>query len=445
MRQAPFVVALALTLAPSARAQQPVTPTDSVRADSIERARQDSITLVRELERIQAEPRARVPDGPSTPPRGGSTQGGNPRLLPDISALGDFVGDLSPDGSTLEEGQRFGVREIEVAIQANVDPYFRADFILGVHGESVEIEEAYATTTALPWGLQLRLGRVHLPFGKQNVVHRPELHSIEYPHVVQRFLGEEGGKGDGLFASRIFAPFGFYQELQVGVMDRFGGDAHAHAHDEEEEEEHAEPVAAEPANRRLSGLGYVARFRNYWDLSEATNLELSASAATGRQTQPFDREIEEGINAVNARQSLFGVDLTYRWRPIEQGLYRSLIVQAEWMRQRHEDVADRHDPLDGPDMLYLGPRGDFDGGYAFARWQLTRRTFIAGRYDQLQDIDAGGQTFGAVSGYLTWFPSEFAKLVAGYEHLMPAGDARSVNRILLQATFSVGPHRPHPF
>ena len=445
MRQAPFVVALALTLAPSARAQQPVTPTDSVRADSVERARQDSIALVRELERIQAEPRGRVPDAPGQPRAAGS-QGGNARMLPDISALADFVGDLSPDGSTLEDGRRFGVREIELAIQANVDPYFRADFILGVHGESVAIEEAYATTTALPWGLQLRLGRVHVPFGKQNVVHRAELHTIEYPHVVQRFLGEEGGKGDGLFASKVFAPFGFYQELQLGVMDRFGGEEHAHGHEEEEEEGHLEPVAEEPANRRLSGLGYVARFRNYWDLGEAANIELSFSAATGKNPQPFERDFAPGVNAVNARQSLAGVDFTYRWRPLQQGLYRSFLLQAEWMYQENEAFAPREDP-ETPDgaLLYLGPDGNSSGGYAFARWQLTRRTFVGARYDRIREHLEDETTLTALSGYLTWFPSEFSKLVAGFERVRPESGSDAENRILLQATFSVGPHRPHPF
>src|SRR5690349_15122007 len=55
----------------------------------------------------------------------------NPRLLPDVSAVGDLVGDLSPKGSTQEDGSRFGVREVEVAIQAAVDPYFRGDVFLG--------------------------------------------------------------------------------------------------------------------------------------------------------------------------------------------------------------------------------------------------------------------------------------------------------------------------
>ena len=446
-----FLLSAALAAcACAAHAQRP-TPADSARADSaradsLERARRDSILLVRELERIQGEPRARA----DTSLRAAGAQGPvNSRLLPDISAVGDLAADLSPDGSTLEDGRRFGVREVEVAIQANVDPYFRADFILGVHADALDIEEAYATTTSLPWALQARIGRVHLPFGKQNAVHRAELHTIEYPWVVQQFLGAEGGKGDGLFLSRVFAPLGFYQELQLGVMDRFGAEEE-HGHEDEAEGDPGEAVPREPANKSLDGLGYLLRLRNYWDLTEAANLELSVTGATGRNAQPFEAEFEPGVNAVNARQSLLGADLTLRWRPLQQGLYRSLIVQTEWMLQENELFAPRPDPGNpGSGILYLGPDRDFVGGYAFARWQLTRRTFVAGRFDTIRDRGAAlnpeiGRDLRAASGYLTWFPSEFSKLVLGYERLMPeASDA--TDRLLLQATFSVGPHRPHPF
>src|SRR5688500_18963986 len=102
-----------------AAAQRP----DSTRADSLARARADSIRIVRELEAMAA--------------RGGTTQAprqagaSNPRMLPDISAVGDLIGDLSPKGSTQEDGSRFGVRELELALQAAVDPYFRGDLFLG--------------------------------------------------------------------------------------------------------------------------------------------------------------------------------------------------------------------------------------------------------------------------------------------------------------------------
>ena len=109
------------------------TPSDSARIA-------DSIAVVRELERLRAEPRSRDPGQRQ------QTQGApsNPRLLPDISAVGDLVGDLSPEGSTQEGGERFSVREVEVALQAAVDPYFRGDVFFGISDlEKINIEQAY--------------------------------------------------------------------------------------------------------------------------------------------------------------------------------------------------------------------------------------------------------------------------------------------------------------
>ena len=398
------------------------TPTDSARIA-------DSIAVVRELERLQGEPKAQ-----GQPPAQGQRPS-NPRLLPDISAVGDLVADASPKGSTQEGGERFSVREVEIALQAAVDPYFRGDVFIGISDlEGIAIEQAYLTATSLPWGLEVRLGRFNMPVGKQNSTHRHDLHTIEYPYVLQRFFGAEGLKGTGIYASRIFAPFGFYQELILTAVDRFG-----------EAPEDASPTL-EPVNKHLGGLGYSARLRNYWDVNEASNVELSLSGVTGKREQPLLFDGNFADFSTPARQSVVGADFTYRWRPLQQGLYRSFIVQAEFMKQLNE-----HDPrlllppeTSGAGYVYAGPDRDYTGAYAFARYQLTRRGYVGARFDSFQDEAAQGRTSTAVSGYLQFFPSEFSKLVAGYERYSPA-EGSATNRILLQATFAIGPHKPHPF
>jgi hypothetical protein len=439
MRPLTTVAMLLATTAGALGAQQPDTLTKPQR-DSIAAA--DSIRLVRELERLQNEPRAQPPSTAT-----GSTAGPtNPRLLPDISAVGDIVGDLSPDGSTLEDAnKRADIREIEIALQAAVDPYFRGDVFLGFSDEEgVSIEQAFLTTTALPQQIELRLGRYLLPVGKINLTHRHDLHTVDYPWVVQRFLGAEGLKGTGLWGLRVFAPFGFYQELNVAVSDRFG-----------ERDEALQ--TAEPVNRRLSGLAYTARLRNYWDLSEAANLELSGTAMTGVREQPIAPLVPEAgevtVNAVGARQTLLGADLTYRWRPLQQGLYKSFILQAELMRQLNERSPVATPPLpDGATAVaYLGPTRDVTGAYAFARWQTSRRSYVGGRYDFVQSYDSGADPdLQAASLYLEFFPSEFSKLLVGYERVFQGGlssgfGTDALHRILLQATFALGPHKPHPF
>lgn len=350
---------------------------------------------------------------------------GAARLLPDITAVGDIVLDLSPRRSLAPESDRFGVREVELGLLAAVDPYFRGDIYVGLSDEEgAAIEQAYITATALPASIEVRLGRFLMPLGKQNTTHRHDLHTIEYPHVLQQFLGEEGLKGTGVWVSRVFAPLGFYQEILVTAVEQLAG-----------EEEEDTPEVEEPASRSFGGLGYSARLRNYWDLSAASNLEISVSGATSRRPQP----LADG-SGINARQSLAGADVTFRWRPLQQGLYRSFILQAEVIRQFNQRITD---------PFYTGPVRDFTGGYVFARYQLTRRLYLGARGDwvQLGSEDPGAsetRSLHAGSAYLQFFPSEFSKLLAGYERVDPV-DGSARNRILVQATFALGPHRPHPF
>ncbi len=438
MRNTLLGVCLLAGLAAPAAAQQPTTPPKPPASDSVARAQAvaDSIALMKELEKMNAA-------APAPRPASGGAQGStNPRMLPDFSAVGDLIGDLSPKRSTQADNSRLAIREVEIAVQSVVDPYFRGDIFLGFSDEEkVSIEQAYLTTTALPNGFQSMIGRFLMPFGKENTTHRHDLHTIEYPWAIQRFLSPDGLKGTGATLSRVFAPFGFYQELIVSVTDRVG-------------ERVDSLTSTEPVNRALDGMGVSARLRNYWDLSQDANIELSASAISGRREQPLlmAYPTTDGVtaNAVNARQSVVGVDFTYRWKPLQQGLYKSFILQAEWMQQINEKnpalplPAPTFAPAPGFVRAYAGPTRDYSGGYAFARWQLSQRLYLGGRYDTVQDPLAAGANLTAGSAVLEWFPSEFSKLEASYERVNQAGLA-GVNRLLLQATFAVGPHKPHPF
>jgi hypothetical protein len=422
-----------------AGAQQDTVARSKARQDSIAKAVRDSIALMKELGGALAAP-SDTTRGAAGAPTGTQTGPTNPRLLPDISAVGDFVADFSPKGTTQEDRARFSIRETELAFQAAVDPYFRGDVFLGISDlEGISIEQAYLTTTALPHQLQVRLGRWLMPFGKENTTHRHDLHTIEYPYVIQSFLSPDGLKGTGVELSRVFSPFGFYQELIVDAVDRLG-------------ERPEDLLTPEEVNKSLAGLGYSARLRNYVDINESTNFELSFSAITGRRERAFDTlfaaQLPNGINAALARQTLLGTDLTYRWRPLQQGLYKSFMLQGEFMWELNERDPDID--ITCSQCLITAPTGpewpgrNYSGAYLLARYQVSQRGFLDARYDYLQDPLNDGRTLNAGSVYLEWYPSEFSKLVAGYEATSPSGGS-VVNRLLLQATFALGPHKPHPF
>lgn len=354
----------------------------------------------------------------ATPPQGAA----NPRLLPDISLVGDLIADLSPDGTTQEDGTRLGIREVELALQAAVDPTFRGDVFIGFSdAEGVHIEQAFMTTTSLP--IEIRVGRFLAPFGKQNTTHRHDLHTVDHSLAVQRFLGEEGLKSTGLYLAHSGAPFGFFQELILTAAERLG-------------EAPEELVAEEPTSRELDGLAYSARLRNYWDLSNAANLEVSGSFMTGLMERPLDAPIGD-VNAQSLRQTTFGADVTFRWRPPAQGLYKSFILQGEFMAQQNADFA----PAISPAPINIG---DFTGLYVFGRYQISRRGYVGARFDSLEDPEFGGERVNAVSGYWQFYPSEFSKIVGKFERVSPKS-FESFNRFILQATFALGPHKPHPF
>jgi hypothetical protein len=369
----------------------------------------------------------------------------------DVALIADLIGDFTTEGSTLESGRRFEVRDVHLAVGAAIDSDFRGDFVIALDHESrVTLMEGALSTTSLPWGLQVRAGRFPVPFGKQNATHRVFLPTIDYPHVIQRFFGVHGAGGTGFsvgFGSRLL---GLRQEIILTALEEFPEEDHAGG-GEHAEQGHVtfEPVPASPANRTLEGLGYTARLRTSWDITPAAAVEVSVSGGTGRSTQPFGCETvghfepcpgARGETGVNARQSVLGADVTVRWQPRGTGSAPSLLVQSEFMRQHN--ATPRLPRGAPPQATYLGPSEDPAGAYALARFQASRRVFIAGRYDWVESVVAGERNTVAGSAYLQFVPSGLTKFAVVFERVRPPFGA-SLNRILFQATLGVGTPNAH--
>ena len=370
-------------------------------------------------------------------------------LMPTIGAVADLLIDATPDGSTLESQRRFELREIQLALGGGIDRYVRGDIVLSLDdAQQLSVMEAALTTVGLPWRLEAKAGRFHLPFGKQNMTHRVALPTVDYPLVIRRFLGPQGGMGTGLSLSKIFEPLGFQQELRLTAIEQFPDD---HGHDANATH-HAgiEGRPASPASKTLQGLGYTVRLRNSWSVRDASQIELSLSAGTGKRAQPFGCDLHDGHpiacpgdrgeTGVNARQSLVGANVTVRLRSRGDDAQEWLLVQSEVMRQHNEQPSL---PRGVPDSArYLGPTAEETGAYLFARWRLASRLFVGARLDWVDPGDAAAREMGAVSGYLQFALSELAKLTAAYERVRPEV-GKDLNRLLLQAVIAVGAHKSH--
>lgn len=340
-------------------------------------------------------------------------------LNPDISLIGDILADLSPDGSTIEGGDRFQLREIELGVQSAVDPYFRFDAFVAFEAEEVDVEEAYATTLSLPANLQVKAGKMLLPMGKVNLTHVPELDTVELPLVHQEFFGEEGFKSSGVWLSVIGRPLGFFQEISFLATN--GAERHGHGEDEDDLDASLAPAGEDDEEGKdlfddLADRLWVAHLKNSIDLTPASNLELGASWGTSAVDEP-----------VRVRTNLYGVDAIWRWKPLRQAKYRSAMLQTEWF-WRNE----------------AGTGETWSGGFVFGQWQLARRWFAGARYDRVELLEAPDETLQAGQLLVRYFPTEFSQIRLAYERQEPEV-GEGVDRLLLQTTFALGPHRPHPF
>jgi hypothetical protein len=366
-----------------------------------------------------------------------------------IGAIADLLLDVSPDGSTLESERRFELREIQLSLGAGIERRLRGDIVLSLDDSlQLMVMEASLSTVGLPRRFHAKAGRFHLPFGKLNARHRVMLPTIDYPLVIQRFLGSHGGMGTGLSVSKGFDLAGAQQEVQLTAIEKFPDE---HAHDVGHADHSGiEPRPSSPANKTFRGLGYTARLRSSWRLGDAAQFELSGSAGTGKRAHAFGCDLvpghavacpaARGETGVNARQSLLGADVTVRVRPDENGPTEWLLIQAEFMRQHNEQPAL---PRGAPDSArYLGPTAEETGAYLFARWRINPRLFFGGRVDWLDPGDAGARDAGAGSVYVQLALSEIARITATYERVRPSAGT-NLDRLLMQAVIALGAHRPH--
>src|SRR5262249_40892545 len=83
---------------------------------------------------------------------------------PDISGIGDphgKAGQPNPyEFGSSDARPPFSLDEAEVAFQAYVDPYAKANFFLSVTPSGIEVEEGYATFVTLPYDLTAKAGKM---------------------------------------------------------------------------------------------------------------------------------------------------------------------------------------------------------------------------------------------------------------------------------------------
>jgi len=342
-----------------------------------------------------------VPQTPAAAPTPQSSKIFNP----DISVNGNFLAVAGKNDRSTQPAMQMS--EVEAAFQAVVDPYARADFFLAASPEGLEVEEGYITFTSLPARLLLKAGKMRAQFGKANTLHTHALPTADRPLVTENLVGGEEGLSDaGLSLSHLVNNPHLFLEL---TGELYGG------------------TSAVFQSQKRSDLTYLGRVRAFRDLTEATNIDIGVSFASG--ATDFVPAVPASTTGTLDKQ-LIGIDASFRYRPLRRAIYQRLNVRTEliWSRQ------DTGDDL----------RESAFGFYTLGDYQFARRWYVGGRFDRsgrtfdANAIDTGGSVF------LTFWPTEFSQVRGQYRRINFA-ERTNANEFLFQVNFSIGAHGAHVF
>jgi hypothetical protein len=310
--------------------------------------------------------------------------------------LGDEASDVAPPGAGETYGTGLAVQEMELQLRANVDPYFKANVVLAIPGtEGIEVEEGYVQLVSIP-RILVTVGKLKEPFGRENLTHTHALLTVDKSLVGQRVFGEEGLNDVAVNAAWLM-PTPWFSELTLGV-DRGTNEIVL--------------GSGEP-----DGLGAMAHWKNLFDLSSGTTLELGASGLTG-------------ANAYDGQSVVAGADVTLRSHGRGRRQFNKLVWQSEYLWMDVEGAtADSR----------LG------GLYSTVEYAITRRFWLGGRYDLvgIPEPPEGGRSHAATL-IGVFAPSEFSAIrLQGQRQFLP--DDHTVDSVVAQLNFTIGAHPAHAY
>ena len=347
-------------------------------------------------------------------------------LNPDLSFIADVAfGYFTADAPRMSGGHDpqangFTLQQLELSVGKSVDPYFRFDSNLVFSLYGVEIEEVYATTLALPGGLQVRAGQFLTRFGRINNTHPHAWDFVDQAFAIGRVFGGEGNRGLGVEASWL-TPLPWYVEV-VGSGTGAAGESTARSF------YGADDLGFEtPAD--LQGTLAVKQF---FPVSDDVSVFWGLSAASGPNP-----------TGLGNRSEVYGTDLYVKLRPISRGDAYSVALQTEWLYRRRQVPGDVWADVTG--YAQVAARVSPRWGVA-ARYQLgTPAVGLDGAVadDTLDPEWTADRHRGSLSA--TYWPTEFSRIrIQGHTDLAGWEDQPEYAG-LLAFEFNVGAHGAHAF
>jgi hypothetical protein len=346
------------------------------------------------------------------------------------------VGDHDP------QQRGFNARNIELAFDGAVDPYFEgfANIVFKLdndNGTDIEVEEAFMQTTNLPFNLQLKGGQFFAAFGRINPTHPHTWDFADDPLVHGLFLGPDGLRGVGAQISWTL-PTPWYSQLLLGVQNGRGSTAYSFRNPGD----NGIFFDRMTTDREMRGLGdfvWIPRWENSVDLSPTQVILAGVSGA-----------FSSNDTGAHSHTQIYGGDFLYKWKSAKaEGGFPFVKWQTEVMYRRFE--AGR-----GMDETFPVAETFHDWGmYSQLLWGFKKGWVagVRGDYVDMQDSrftdSFDRQSRSRISADLTWYPTEFSKIRLQYNHdfleetYFLAG--RDADSVFLQFEFILGAHGAHKF
>lgn len=325
----------------------------------------------------------------------------------------------------------FTLQQSELSFTGAVDPYFTAEAHVVATPGTVELEEAFFTTTSLPWNLQLEGGYFFTEFGRINPAHPHAWDWLDQPVVNTRMFGPEGLRSPGARLGWL-TPLPWFSELHVGVQNPNEGERTASFMGEESVGER--PVVKTSVGS-VQDMLYLTRWNNAWNWNDSLTTLLGVSALFGPNSTGAD-----------GRTYLYGADMTWKWQPPDHFRGWPFVTwQTEAMRRDYiadhflagteaggdggghsHDHGGEEEPEDEEELDedILGDRLHDWGLYTQLLWGFRYGWAAGVRYEYATGSgpsqDGGRQADflrddrHRVSPLIVWHPSEFARLRLQY-------------------------------
>src|SRR5213596_1195483 len=354
----------------------------------------------------------------------------------------------APDLYNIEVGDHdpqqrgFNARNIELALDGAVDPYFEgfANIVFKLDNDNdtqVEVEEAFLQTTSLPFNLQLKAGQFFAAFGRINPTHPHTWDFADTPLVNGLFLGPDGLRGVGAQASWTL-PLPWYSQLIFASQNGRGSTGFSFRNPGDDGM-FFDRITTDREARGLQDFVWMPRFENSFNLSDTQTVLAGVSGAFGSN--------ETGANS---RTQIYGADLLYKWKSSHaEGGFPFMKWQTEFMYRRFQAGHGADDSFPVAETFH-----DW-GMYSQVMWGFKKGWVagIRGDYVDMQDSkftdDLDRQSRWRLSANLTWYPTEFSKIRLQYnqdfleENFFLSG--RQVESVFLQWEFILGSHGAHKF